>query len=304
MISLAKRKEALGLVRKHPEAPDDPFMTMYDCMVELSKTKKEIVKQSMALSGTVTADDSAAAARVLAASSHMFDAPVLPGTPANLVEKMDDLQGSQPDLYLDSASYPWGSPCLETRGFPETPLGKQEVTSTASGKDGKDDGQGSSPPSYEEVLQQARLDLKKAHDADKAEKAAKSAVRKAKMKEERAKDPRKLAKHWADLVVADLSDSKKLFLKLKEDKMSCALTQSLGELNDRLEAEFLSLQRIATAAGDAEGNAVGDVVARAQKIIDEMRPVFDRGESVVNSMARKAKKRRTDKGGDEGDDKA
>ena len=113
------------------------------------------------------------------------------------------------------------------------------------------------------------------------------------------KDPVVLAKHWADLVVADLTDAKKLVLKLQEDKLSSALTTELHQMNTELEKHFVTLQKFATGVEKASPELVATAVEGAQAVIDQMRPFFDRGEAAVSSLSRKAKKRRTDRGADE-----
>ena len=148
-------------------------------------------------------------------------------------------------------------------------------------------------------MEKARLELATQAETVKAEKKKKNDERKLKLKDVRMKDPVVLAKHWADLVVADSTDAKKLVLKLQEDKLSSALTTELHQMNTELEKHFVTLQKFATGVERPSSELVAAAVEGAQAVIDQMRPLFDRGEASVSALSRKAKKRRTDRGADE-----
>ena len=163
----------------------------------------------------------------------------------------------------------------------------------------KDDAK-TSAESYEVLMEKARLELATQAEIVKTEKKKKkNDERKLKLKDVRMKDPVVLAKHWADLVVADLTDAKKLVLKLQEDKLSSALTTELHQMNTELEKHFVTLQKFATGVERPSSELVAAAVEGAQAVIDQMRPLFDRGEASVSGLSRKAKKRRTDRGADE-----
>jgi len=56
ILNIIGKKKALGLYRLHSEAPEDAFLTLFDCMAEMSKTKKDIMRVSASLSATVVPD--------------------------------------------------------------------------------------------------------------------------------------------------------------------------------------------------------------------------------------------------------
>ncbi len=103
--------------------------------------------------------------------------------------------------------------------------------------------------SYEGMLAKAKEDLKVQAEKEKEEKKAKSILKQRAMKEVRANCPKVLAKHWADLLVSDLSDARKLVTRLKIDSMSSQLTSELIKLCDALEKSFDILNRPSQSAG-------------------------------------------------------
>ena len=288
IVKMTDRKRALGLCRMHPEAPDDDFMTLFDCKMEMSKQTVEAAAMDRTLSTELIVDDQDTAARVLVASRGMFDEMTLPGLPANQASAASN---GYNNLYEGSLQFPM---CRGSRLADDWADGNhRHCASSESGTPQKDPaatkddpkkesapaGGGASAESYEVMMEKARLELATQAEIVKAEKKKKNDERKLKLKDVRMKDPVVLAKHWADLIVADLTDAKKLVLKLQEDKLSSALTTELHQMNTELEKHFVTLQKFATGVEKASPELVATAVEGAQAVIDQMRPLFDRGEA-------------------------
>ena len=84
ILNIVNKKKALGLFRLHVEAPEDPFMTMYDCMAEMSKAKKESRKFEQNLSVALDAADPETAATLVQNSLPLFAELHMPGLPRPL----------------------------------------------------------------------------------------------------------------------------------------------------------------------------------------------------------------------------
>jgi hypothetical protein len=155
----------------HPEAPDDDFMTLFDCKMEMSKQTVEAATMDRTLNTELIVDDQDTAARVLVASRGMFDEMPLPGLPANQASAASN---GYNNLYEGSLQFPmcrgsrladdWADGnhrhCASSEsGTPQKdPAAKKDDAKNEDPAAKKDDAK-TSAESYEVLMEKARLEL-------------------------------------------------------------------------------------------------------------------------------------------------
>ena len=137
---------------------------------------------------------------------------------------------------------------------------------------------------------------KKEKQNKKAEAEAKKKEAVGKLEEAHKADPRLRASHWAELIIKDIGAARTTSTKLVKDAHSSSMTDELKRLADKLEGTYHTLMGLGQSKTTISDDEVMPHLMEANRVLDEMRPLYTRASSTLASIKKSTKPPKSVKG--------